>query len=142
MYPEIHLAGLTLQTFGLAFGLAFVAAGAVLRRRLGEVGRPLDWAYEIAFAGLIGGLVGARLWYLGEHTDALREDALGALFGGSGLTWYGGALGGALGVFISCPQARVCGGTAARPRPTGRRGPAATPGRARRGRSRRLGQCL
>jgi phosphatidylglycerol:prolipoprotein diacylglycerol transferase len=100
VYPEIHIAGLTLQTFGIMFGLAFVAAGWLLRKRLVEWRQPQDWAYEIAFAGLVGGLIGARLWYLGEHTDVLRDDPLGSLFGGSGLTWYGGAIGGALGVFV------------------------------------------
>ena len=47
MYPEIHLGPLTLQTFGLMFALAFIAAGALIARRLGEIDKPVDWAYEI-----------------------------------------------------------------------------------------------
>ena len=42
MQPELDLAGLELKTFGLAFAAAFVGAGAVLARRLGELGRPPD----------------------------------------------------------------------------------------------------
>ena len=58
MLPEIG----PIKTFGLMFGLAFVAAGLVLARRLKEQGRQPDLAYEIIFAGLIGGVVGSRLW--------------------------------------------------------------------------------
>ena len=98
MQPEIEVLGLSLKTFGLCFGLAFVVSGAMVARRLKELGRPPDWAYEMVFAALVGGLVGARLYWLLGNPDALREDILGNTFGGSGLVWFGGALGGAAGV--------------------------------------------
>ena len=98
MRPEIDLLGLPLKTFGLCFALGFVAAGAIIQRRLRELGRPVDWAYEITFSALGGGIVGARLYYVVTHTGELSDDPLGTLFGGSGLVWYGGALGGALAV--------------------------------------------
>src|SRR5215212_6625070 len=63
MQPEIHLGPLTLQTFGIAFALAFLASGTLFARRLHELGKPIDWAYEGIFAALIGGLVGSRLDY-------------------------------------------------------------------------------
>jgi len=98
--PEIEIGPLTLQTFGLCFALAFVAAGAVIWRRLGELGKPVDWAYEIGFSGLAGGLIGARLDFIIENYDEVSDDFLGNIFSGSGLVWYGGAIGGAIGVFI------------------------------------------
>lgn len=100
MIPELDIFGLPIKTFGLAFGLSFVICGLVLARRLRELDEPVDYAYELVFAALIGGLIGARLWYVADHTDDLSEDFLGTLFGGSGLTWYGGALGGAASVLI------------------------------------------
>ena len=100
MLPEIHLGPLTLQTFGICFALAFVAAGAVIARRLDELGKPRDWAYEIAFAGLVGGLVGSRLDYIVQNWDSASDDLLGSIFSGSGLVWFGGAVGGALGVIL------------------------------------------
>jgi len=100
MEPEIDLFGLSIKTFGLAFGLSFGLCGLVVGRRLKELGKPVDWAYEIIFAALVGGLIGARLWYVADHTDAAGDDLLGTLFGGSGLTWYGGALGGAVAVLL------------------------------------------
>jgi phosphatidylglycerol---prolipoprotein diacylglyceryl transferase len=98
VYPEISLGPLTLQSFGLMFALAFLAAGALVWKRLGEIGKPVDWAYEIGFAALIGGVVGSRLYYLVQHWESVKDDLLGNLFSGSGLVWYGGAIGGALAV--------------------------------------------
>jgi phosphatidylglycerol:prolipoprotein diacylglycerol transferase len=96
MYPEIDIGPLTIQTFGLMFALAFVAAGALIGKRLKEIGKPVDWAYEIGFAALIGGLVGSRAYFLIQEGG----DSLGDLFGGSGFVWYGGLIGGALGVLL------------------------------------------
>jgi phosphatidylglycerol:prolipoprotein diacylglycerol transferase len=94
VYPDLDIGPVTLHTFGLMFALAFLAAGAVVGRRLQELGKPVDWAYEIIFAGLIGGVVGARVYYI------LQNNAYDSsqLLSGSGLVWYGGAIGGALGV--------------------------------------------
>ena len=100
MQPEIDVFGLSLKTFGLCFGLAFVVSGAIVTRRLKELGRPPDWAYEMVFAALIGGLLGARGYWLLGNLDELSGDPLGAIFGGSGLVWYGGLLGGAAGVLL------------------------------------------
>lgn len=91
---------LTLQTFGICFALAFFAAGALIARRLEELDKPRDWAYEMAFAALVGGLVGSRLDYILQNWDSASDDLLGSLFSGAGLVWFGGAVGGALGVIL------------------------------------------
>jgi phosphatidylglycerol:prolipoprotein diacylglycerol transferase len=88
--PEINLFGLTIQSFGLCLGAAFLVAGWLAARRLGELGRNVDFAYEMVFAALIGGLVGAKLWYAIETG--------GKLLSGTGLVFYGGLIGGALAV--------------------------------------------
>jgi phosphatidylglycerol:prolipoprotein diacylglycerol transferase len=98
MQPEIDVFGLSLKTFGLMFAFGFLAAGAVITRRLRELGKPEEWAYEIVFAALLGGLVGARLYWAFQHVDEVTADPIGGLFGGTGLVWYGGALGGATAV--------------------------------------------
>jgi phosphatidylglycerol:prolipoprotein diacylglycerol transferase len=98
MQPEIDLGPLSLQSFGLMMGLGFLVAGLFLSRHLPEVGRPSDHAFEMIFAALAGGLIGARLWSIAERWDEVSDDLAGALFSGSGLVWYGGALGGAVAV--------------------------------------------
>src|SRR5215208_6823911 len=100
MQPELHLGPVTLQTFGIAFGLGFVVAGLVLQRRFRELDLPGDWAYEMVFAALLGGLIGARVDYLIQNWDKVSGDVLGNLFSGSGLVWLGGVIGGALGVVL------------------------------------------
>jgi phosphatidylglycerol---prolipoprotein diacylglyceryl transferase len=98
MYPELNLGPLTLKTFGLMFALAFLAAGALIGKRLKELGKPVDWAYEMGFSALVGGIVGSRLYFLVQNWGSVKHDLLGNLFSGSGLVWYGGAIGGALAV--------------------------------------------
>src|SRR5262245_5405926 len=100
MQPEIDLGPITLQTFGLMMGLGFVVAGLAASRFLKEIGKPVDWAYEMVFAALVGGIVGARLWWVFENWSDAKDDLLGSLFSGSGLVWYGGAIGGAIGVLL------------------------------------------
>jgi phosphatidylglycerol---prolipoprotein diacylglyceryl transferase len=90
--PEINVFGVSIKTFGVMFALGFLAAGLVVARRLKELGKPVDYAYEIVFASLVGGVVGAKLYFIVEHGDA------GSLFTGTGLVWYGGVIGGAIGV--------------------------------------------
>lgn len=100
MIPEIEIGPLTLQTFGLCFAAAFIVSGAIVGVRLKELGKPVDWAYEMAFAALVGGIIGARAHWLLENWDEASEDVLGNIFSGSGLVWFGGLIGGTLGVII------------------------------------------
>src|SRR3712207_1824702 len=94
MQPELEIGPLTLQTFGLMVGLGFIASGLVIARRLGELGKDPELSYELVFAALVGGIVGAKLWFVAEEGD------LGELLSGTGLVWYGGALGGAAAVLF------------------------------------------
>jgi len=98
--PELDLGPLTLQTFGICFALGFLVSGALVARRLKELGKPPDWAYEVIFSAMVGGLVGSRLDYLIQNYDKVSDDLLGSLFSGSGLVWFGGVVGGALGVIL------------------------------------------
>lgn len=100
MLPEIHIGPLDLQTFGICFALAFLASGLIMTRRLRELGKPTDWAYEMVFAALVGGLVGARVNYLIQNWDDVSDDLFGNIFSGSGLVFFGGLVGGALGVIL------------------------------------------
>jgi phosphatidylglycerol:prolipoprotein diacylglycerol transferase len=94
MQPEIG----PIKTFGVMFAIGFLAAGAVIARRLREEDLPADWAYEMVFAALAGGVVGARVWFLLGHFSEFTDDPVGTTFSGTGLVWYGGGLGGAAAV--------------------------------------------
>jgi phosphatidylglycerol---prolipoprotein diacylglyceryl transferase len=109
VYPHIHIGPLTLQTFGLMFALAFLGAGALIARRLKEIGKPPDWAYEMGFAALVGGIVGSRVYFLIQNYQSVKHDLIGTLFSGSGLVWYGGVIGGALAVLLWARYRRFLG---------------------------------
>jgi phosphatidylglycerol:prolipoprotein diacylglycerol transferase len=100
MYPEIHLGPITLQTFGIMFALGFISAGVLVGKRLVELGKPVDWAYEAIFSALAGGFIGARVYYMVQNWDQVNDDLFGRIFSGQGLVWYGGAIGGAIAVVL------------------------------------------
>jgi len=98
--PEISFGPITLQTFGICFAFGFLAAGALVARRLEETGKPRDWAYEMVFAAIAGGLIGGRIDFILQNWDSASDDFVGTLFGGTGLVWLGGVIGGAIAVCL------------------------------------------
>jgi phosphatidylglycerol---prolipoprotein diacylglyceryl transferase len=96
--PAFDVLGISIKSFGVVFALGFLACGMLLARRLRELGKPVDWAYEIVFAALIGGLVGARGYFVIQNYGEVKNHLASSIFSGSGLVWYGGAIGGAIGV--------------------------------------------
>ena len=109
MLPEIDLGPLTIQTFGLSLALGLISCGLVAARRLRETGRPTDWAFEGVFAAGLGGLIGARVDWALQNPEQLEGDLIGGLFGGSGLVFYGGLLGGAIAVLLWAAWRRFFG---------------------------------
>jgi phosphatidylglycerol---prolipoprotein diacylglyceryl transferase len=95
---HVDVFGVSLNTFGIVFAVAFLACGLLIARRLRELGKPLDWAYEIVFAALIGGVVGSRVYFIVQNGTS--GGLTHTLFSGSGLIWYGGMVGGALAVAL------------------------------------------
>ncbi len=107
MQPEIELFGLTIYTFGLMVGVAFIVAGWVVSRRLAELGRSTDWSFELVFCALVGGVLGAKLWWLAEEWQSASDDPLAALTSPVGLVWYGGLVGGVAAVALWTRRRRL-----------------------------------
>ena len=94
-YPlEFHLGPLPITGFGLTMMLAFLIGAWIVDRELRRNGFAPDFAGDIVFGAVIGGIVGAKLWYVALHGPE-------ALFAREGLVFYGGFIGGALGVIIA-----------------------------------------
>jgi phosphatidylglycerol---prolipoprotein diacylglyceryl transferase len=100
MKPEIEILGVSIKTFGVMFALAFLVCGVLAARRLRELHKPVDWSYEIVFAALFGGVIGARAYYVIQNYGEVKHDLFKSMFSGSGLVWYGGAIGGAIAVAV------------------------------------------
>ncbi len=81
--------------YGLMMMAAFLVGGWLIARELRRRGLAEDYAADIVAAAVVGGIIGAKLWYV-----ALTQDA-GALFSRGGLVWYGGFIGGTLAVILN-----------------------------------------
>ncbi|MYG81309.1 MAG: prolipoprotein diacylglyceryl transferase [Gemmatimonadetes bacterium] len=100
MLPELFrlpaglpiLGGLPITSFGVMMLLAFLVGGIVLQRELGRQGLDAEKAWDIVVVGIIGGLVGARLYYVFLNYPAFAADPFGMLFARAGMVWYGGFL--------------------------------------------------
>jgi phosphatidylglycerol:prolipoprotein diacylglycerol transferase len=71
-----------------------------------ELGKPPEWAFEMVVVAVVGGLIGARAYYLIQNHKGL---SLGNVFSGSGLVWYGGLLGGIVAMVIWARRRRFLG---------------------------------
>src|SRR6266498_4157822 len=102
VYPfTIHLGPLELTGYGLMMMVAFLMAGWAIQLDLRARGLDEDYAADIIIAGVIGGLVGAKLWYVFLTRD------WDMLFRRGGFVWYGGFLGATAGILLNGWRRRV-----------------------------------
>jgi phosphatidylglycerol---prolipoprotein diacylglyceryl transferase len=95
--PDLVTIGpFTLHAFGGMLALGLVSAWWFTRRDLADRGFDPDDALWLVGAAGVGGLVGARLYYVADHWG---ESGL-SLVSGSGLTWFGGLFGGVAAVAV------------------------------------------
>ena len=86
-----------LHSFGLMMALSFLAATLLAARRFRRMGLDPDRASELGLGAMVGGVLGAKVYFLLDHWSDLVADPIPMIFSGSGLTWYGGLLGGIIG---------------------------------------------
>ncbi len=97
MYPTLFRIGsFTITSFGLMMFLSFISGAWILSIQLGRRGLEREIAWDVLAWVAIGGIVGAKLYYLGLHWHQLMLDPVGELTSRGGLVWYGGFAGGVL----------------------------------------------
>ena len=102
VYPFIlDLGPLEITGYGIMMMVGFLVGGWLISLELKRHGLREDYAAEITIAAVIGGVIGAKLWYV-----ALTRD-LDALLSRGGLVWYGGLIGGTLAVMLNGWRLRV-----------------------------------
>ena len=97
MYPTIVDFGpVGIHSYGLMLATAFISSVFVIQHELKRRGFVPDVASTIVVAAAIGGIVGAKIY------AALLDGQINfeELFRTSGLVWYGGFIGGSLGVIL------------------------------------------
>lgn len=95
MYPTLfEIGGFTVTTFGVMMFLAFLAGAWAMaaEMRLRDIDPEIAWDLLVWLA--VGGILGAKLYYLALHPGEVAADPLGSIFSRGGLVWYGGFIGG------------------------------------------------
>lgn len=95
MYPHLFSIGsFTVTSFGLMMFLSFVVGAWVMARQLEKRNMDPEIAWDMLLWVALGGIIGAKLYYVALHPADLMADPLRALTNRGGLVWYGGFIGG------------------------------------------------
>ena len=100
MYPVIFelpswvpiLGGEAITSFGVMMLLSFLTGGYLLRAEMRRMGEDPEKAWDLVFMAVVGGIVGAKAYYVLLNYPRLISDPIGLIFARGGLVWYGGFL--------------------------------------------------
>ncbi len=102
VYPlNLHIGPLNITGYGVMMMVGFLMGGWLMDRELRRRGWNHDYAADITVAAVIGGILGAKLWFVVETQD------IGSLFSRGGLVWYGGFIGGVISVLLNSWRLKV-----------------------------------
>ena len=98
MYPNLFyipdwfpfLGGQPITSFGVAMLLSFLVGGWVIRAGMERIGEDPEVAWDLVFMAVLGGIGGAKLYYVFLNWPRFMEEGLSFVFGRGGLVWYGG----------------------------------------------------
>lgn len=97
MYPTIiEIGGFTITSYGVMVMIAFMTGAWLTAIQLRRRGLNPEFAWDMVTWVALGGIVGAKAYYLALHWPALLADPLHELTNRAGLVWYGGLIGGVL----------------------------------------------
>ena len=100
MYPFlVEIGPLQIPSFGVMVTIGFLISLFVLRRELIRKTFDPALAESLAVAAMVGGMIGAKVYFIFEAFSYFVEDPIHIIFSGAGFTFYGGLIGGAVGVF-------------------------------------------
>jgi phosphatidylglycerol---prolipoprotein diacylglyceryl transferase len=95
MYPHLFTIGdFTVTSFGLMMFLSFVVGAWVLAKQFDKRGMDPEAAWDMLLWIALGGILGAKLYYVALHYEALLENPIRELTNRGGLVWFGGFIGG------------------------------------------------
>ncbi len=90
---EFHIGPVPITGFGITMALAFMVGAWLMERESRRLGFATDYVGDMTLGAVVGGIVGAKLWFVALY-------GIDALWSRSGLVFYGGFLGGVLGVIL------------------------------------------
>jgi len=94
LFPVIlEIGDFTITSFGLMMFLSFIGAAWVTGKQLERYGLAKEIAWDVLAWVAIGGILGAKIYYLVlNYQDVLADPR--QLYSRGGLVWYGGFIGG------------------------------------------------
>lgn len=102
VYPfNLHIGPLNITGYGIMMMAGFLIGGWLIDRNLKERRLRHEYAADITVAAVVGGIIGAKLWYVAATGD------INSLFTRGGLVWYGGFLGGTVAVLLNGIRLKV-----------------------------------
>jgi phosphatidylglycerol:prolipoprotein diacylglycerol transferase len=97
MYPDLfQIGGLRIASFGVLMAMACLFGGVVLAGELRRKGADPGAGWNLVGWAVLGGIGGAKFYYLVLNWPETAVDPTGAAFSRSGLVWYGGFCGAAI----------------------------------------------
>lgn len=98
MYPVIFelpdwlpfIGGEAVTSFGVFMLLAFLTGGYILRAEMRRLDEDPEKAWDLVFMAVIGGIIGAKAYYVLLNWDRTMADPVGMILARGGLVWYGG----------------------------------------------------
>jgi phosphatidylglycerol---prolipoprotein diacylglyceryl transferase len=101
LYPEIiRIGDFVITSFGVMMFASFLTAAYFTGRQLERYGLPKEHAWDMLAWCALAGILGAKLYYLGLHFDALVANPMQELLSRGGLVWYGGLIGGVAAYYL------------------------------------------
>ncbi len=93
MYPKLLQIGpVSIWSFGVMAALGFIVTSLLLHKELERLKINGNLGTWITVAAILGGILGAKIWWALEHLEIFLRDPLYVAFSGSGLVWYGGLI--------------------------------------------------
>lgn len=90
MLPFLILGPLKIPTYGLMMAAAFIVASFLIEQEFRRRGLGKNLGWDTVSVALIAGLIGSRINFILENRAMVARAGAKAIFGGSGMTWYGG----------------------------------------------------
>jgi len=101
MFPVLFTIGdFPITSFGLMMFFSFLSGAWLLSRMLERYGFDRDIAWDMLAWIAIGGILGAKAYYLALNWEDLVRNPMGEIFSRGGLVWYGGLIGGVTAYYL------------------------------------------
>lgn len=102
MHPIIcELGPFKIYSYGFTLAAAFLLSSWLVVRQARKQGLPADTIFNLAFIGLISGILGARLFYVAENIGYYLHNPIEIIMlQNGGLSWFGGLFLGSASVIV------------------------------------------